>query len=196
MSEGNARLRVLRLGLALAVCVLALGFGMRPGVTAEQGEDELVPGLDLWSETRRTPPYWTRDATPDLLPRAERHRTVRRAGVPIEYRSRRNPYPQAQIAIDNGGRIYGRRCAPCNGAKGGGNGVAGQDLTPSPAFLAYLIKGPHAVDEYLLWTISEGGEPFDSEMPAFKDSLAEEEIWQIITYMRADFPAVDNTESK
>ena len=28
------------------------------------------------------------------------------------------------------------------------------------------------------------------------DSLAEEEIWQIITYMRADFPAVDNTESK
>ena len=81
--------------------------------TAEQGEDELVPGLDLWSETRRTPPYWKRDATPDLLPRAERHRTVMRAGVPIEYRSRRNPYPQAQIAIDNGGRIYRRRCAPC-----------------------------------------------------------------------------------
>jgi mono/diheme cytochrome c family protein len=28
-------------------------------------------------------------------------------------------------------------------------------------------------------------------MPAFKEALASEEIWQIITYMRAGFPALD-----
>jgi mono/diheme cytochrome c family protein len=50
---------------------------------------------------------------------------------------------------------------------------------------------PDAVDEYLLWAISEGGKSFGTNMPAFKDALTEEQIWQIITYMRAGFPAVD-----
>jgi mono/diheme cytochrome c family protein len=45
-----------------------------------------------------------------------------------------------------------------------------------------------AVDEYLLWTISEGGKPFDTDMPAFKDVLTPEEIWQVIAFMRAGFP--------
>ena len=34
----------------------------------------------------------------------------------------------------------------------------------------------------------EGGDPFGTEMPAFKDRLTEEQIWQIIAYMRAGFP--------
>jgi mono/diheme cytochrome c family protein len=28
-------------------------------------------------------------------------------------------------------------------------------------------------------------------MPAFKDTLAREDIWRIITYMRAGFPGAD-----
>jgi len=43
-------------------------------------------------------------------------------------------------------------------------------------------------DEYLLWTISEGGERFGTDMPAFEDKLGEEDIWKIIAYMRAGFP--------
>jgi hypothetical protein len=31
-----------------------------------------------------------------------------------------------------------------------------------------LVQQPIAVDQYLLWTISEGGKPFDTAMPAFK----------------------------
>jgi mono/diheme cytochrome c family protein len=52
---------------------------------------------------------------------------------------------------------------------------------------------PWAVDEYLLWAISGGGAPFATEMPAFMDTLTREQIWQIITYMRAGFPAVSET---
>jgi mono/diheme cytochrome c family protein len=39
-----------------------------------------------------------------------------------------------------------------------------------------------------MWTISDGGAQFGSEMPNFKDKLTQEEIWQIIAFMRAGFP--------
>jgi mono/diheme cytochrome c family protein len=74
-----------------------------------------------------------------------------------------------------------------------GHGEAGLALYPSPALLADLIRMPRAVDEYLLWTISEGGEPFATAMPAFKDKLTREQIWQIVTFMRAGFPASAET---
>ena len=49
-------------------------------------------------------------------------------------------------------------------------------------------------DEYLLWAISEGGAPFGTDMPAFKDALSRDEIWQIIAYMRAGFPKVATSD--
>jgi mono/diheme cytochrome c family protein len=51
-----------------------------------------------------------------------------------------------------------------------------------------MISMPMAVDEYLLWTISEGGKPFGTAMPTFKDTLTKEQIWKVIAFMRAGFP--------
>lgn len=62
-------------------------------------------------------------------------------------------------------------------------------MNPSPALLAYMIRMPMAVDEYPLWTISEGGTPFETDMPAFKEDLSADDIWRIIAFMRAGFPA-------
>jgi mono/diheme cytochrome c family protein len=179
------------LGLASTLCVLVFGFNPSPGRAGDELQEELVPGLDLWSERRKAAPYWeSKETTPDLLPRAKRHRKFMEAGVPLEYRGSRNPYPQARMIIDDGGRLYKLHCGSCHGSKGSGGGEAGRDLTPPPAFLAYLIKRRQAVDEYLLWTISEGGAQFGSEMPTFKETLTDQQIWQIVTYMRADFPDV------
>jgi mono/diheme cytochrome c family protein len=36
--------------------------------------------------------------------------------------------------------------------------------------------------------ISDGGQQFDSEMPAFKDKLSRDDIWRVVAYMRAGFP--------
>lgn len=178
-------------GLAVTFCIVVFGFALSPVKAGDEPQHELVPGLDLWSEERKSAPYWgSRKTTPDLVPRVTRHQEFMQAGVPLEYRSLRNPYPQAQMIIETGGKLYALQCAPCHGSKGSGNGDAGRDLTPSPAFLAYLIKRPRSVDEYLLWTISEGGAQFSSKMPAFKETLTEQQIWQIVTYMRADFPDV------
>ena len=49
---------------------------------------------------------------------------------------------------------------------------------------------PMAVDEYLLWSISEGGEAFETSMPAFEATLSREEIWKIVAYLRAGLPSV------
>lgn len=54
-----------------------------------------------------------------------------------------------------------------------------------------MIRRPISVDEYLLWAIADGGAQFDSDMPAFKDKLAREDIWRIVAYMRAGFPGGD-----
>ena len=71
-----------------------------------------------------------------------------------------------------------------------GDGDAGKALSPSPALLAFMIQRPVAVDEFLLWSISEGGQQFKSDMPAFKGVLKRDDIWKIIAWMRAGFPEV------
>jgi mono/diheme cytochrome c family protein len=90
--------------------------------------------------------------------------------------------------VKEGSMLYQKHCAVCHGAEGMGDGEAGKSLNPSPALLAYLVQRPQSVDEYLVWTISDGGKAFGTAMPAFKGTLAEEEIWKIITFMRAGFP--------
>lgn len=66
--------------------------------------------------------------------------------------------------------------------------TAAAHVNPSPALLAYMIQMPMSVDEYLMWSIAEGGKAFGTDMPVFKEKLASDEIWQIIAYMRAGFP--------
>jgi mono/diheme cytochrome c family protein len=177
------------LGMAAALWVLAIVVNASPGLAQDDLRRELVPGMDLWTQERQAAPYWdSKETTPALLSRAARHREFLEAGVPVEYRSHSNPYPYATIVFQEGGKLYQAYCAICHGATGLGDGNAGRDLTPSPALLAHLITRQRSVDEYLLWTISEGGGQFGTEMPAYKDMLTDQEIWQIVTYMRAGFP--------
>ena len=46
-----------------------------------------------------------------------------------------------------------------------GNGDMGKALSPSPALLAYMIRRPIAVDEYLLWSVAQltGKNPCECE---------------------------------
>ena len=163
--------------------------------TAQEGF-ELPPGMepqgaDPWTrDPERLEPWTLETSPPRLEPRAKRHREFLQAGVPLEYRAHRSPYPATTAVIRDGGRLYAALCAQCHGSDGLGGGDAGLDLTPSPALLAQLMDIQGAVDEYLLWTVSEGGAAFGTAMPAFRDALTETEIWQIVGYMRAGFPTI------
>lgn len=124
-----------------------------------------------------------------------RHMTFMREGVSSEYRGEQNPLSAAKETIDGGGALYGGHCASCHGARGLGDGEASRGLNPPPALLAHMVRMPMAVDEYLLWSISGGGEAFGTAMPAFKDALTKEEIWQIVMFMRAGFPVSMDTDN-
>jgi mono/diheme cytochrome c family protein len=39
-------------------------------------------------------------------------------------------------------------------------------------------------DQYVYWTVAEGGQPVGSQMPAFKRNLSQRDIWAVITYVR------------
>lgn len=145
---------------------------------------------DLWKAPRES----ADGDGPANLPKAlrmpgARHWHYMLRGVPDRYADQRSTAPRTQDTITAGAKLYVAHCAACHGASGFGIKDETQSLLPSPALLAFLVQKPIAVDEYLLWSISEGGKPFDSAMPAFKDRLTREEIWQIVAFMRAGFPA-------
>lgn len=109
-------------------------------------------------------------------------------GLPDDYETARSTITVNKATLDEGRQLYAENCASCHGKSGDGDGEAAKSLTPSPALLSFMIQRPIAVDPYLLWTISEGGKQFSTDMPAFKDKLSREEIWKIVAYMRAGFP--------
>ena len=159
--------------------------------TTEAGAEHLEPplGWDIWDPTWPDRDVWEEEDL-DLMMRwrIERHRAYIERGVPKAYLGASNPLSRLPGNLEGGHALYVEHCASCHDLTGQGRGEAGLALSPSPALLAHLIRMPSRVDEYLLWSIADGGAAFATDMPAFKDMLDREQIWQIITYMRAGFP--------
>jgi mono/diheme cytochrome c family protein len=156
---------------------------------AQQGEQ---PG---WGPTPWQPggskPWNTENLTPEERQRLLRHQAFMNREVPEGYLATANDVGYTTRAIAAGGPLYLAHCQQCHGASGLGNGELAMALTPSPALLAYLVQQPIAIDQYLLWTISEGGGAFGTAMPAFKKVLSPDQIWEIVAYLRAGLPVVE-----
>lgn len=145
--------------------------------------------VDRWDPARTERGRWG----PGRMGEAQRQRMARHwafmhEGVPAEYRGQTNPFEGSDDAVSEGRRLYATHCELCHGSEGLGDGQIANSLSPSPALLAHLIQMPMAVDEYLLWSISEGGTAFGTSMPAFREVLSREEIWKTITFLRAGLP--------
>ena len=107
-----------------------------------------------------------------------------RPDPPPEYLEKRNP-KEGNIEAANAGReVYRIHCVMCHGEKGRGDGPVANSLSPKPQSLAASQAG--LSDAYLFWRISEGGlkKPFSSAMPTWKNILSEDEIWEIIAFLR------------
>ena len=113
--------------------------------------------------------------------------------IPDQYADLSNPLPVSQANISDGEKIYQMQCLTCHGKAGDGDGPTGKQLLPSPANLAFTRRLPIATDSFFFWTISEGGKPFDSAMPAFGERLSDKEIWQITHYINAGFNFEEGT---
>ena len=145
--------------------------------------------FDYWQPEWMMHELWGPDRmSKGMEVRMKRHQTFMDKGVPADYSGQHATLPPTPSTIGEGKDLYVKNCATCHGGDGMGDGDHANALSPSPALLAFMIRRPIAVDEYLLWSISDGGAAFGSKMPSFKDALTRDEIWKIVTYMRAGFP--------
>jgi mono/diheme cytochrome c family protein len=174
--------RRLSAGLAAIACAIL--------ATASSAQDKKPPAsFDYWQPEWMVRELWGPGQMPKgMMVRLLRHTTFTQFGVPKAYDGVRTTVTPGADTIAAGGKIYQAECASCHGRDGMGDGAPSRAMAPSPALLAYMISRPIAVDEYLLWSVSDGGKQFDSEMPAFKDKLSRDDIWRVIAYMRAGFP--------
>ena len=101
------------------------------------------------------------------------------ATVPAEYAGKTNPY--GVEAASQGADIFQTNCEMCHGPQGHGDGPAGQSLEPKPRNLAELQK--QVSDDYLFWRINEG-KP-GTAMIAWKGTLSENQIWEIVAFIRS-----------
>jgi mono/diheme cytochrome c family protein len=165
--------------MATGLAALALGVSLvgSPTFAAPAGQGNTV----------RTAPYQqAADATTVKTP--ARFEFYQREGLPAEYRGKTNPYQPSVPTVIKGADRYNARCASCHGLMGFGDGDASGALRTRPADLAWSLSDPRLKDDYLFWTISEGGAQFGTSMPAYKKpDLADWQIWELITYMRAAF---------
>jgi mono/diheme cytochrome c family protein len=169
---------------------------MPAAIAQDKDAKPLAPGVDYWQPDWMVRELWGPGRMPrGMMVRLLRHTTYMQYGVPKAYEGQKSTIAPGPEAIAQGRKIFTERCVSCHGADGLGDGEAANALSPSPALLAYMIRRPIAVDEYLLWAISEGGKQFGSDMPAFKGTLTDADIWRVIAYMRAGFPAADGGAS-
>jgi putative copper resistance protein D len=95
---------------------------------------------------------------------------------------RRSPLPYQAASIAKGTAFYAARCAVCHGRAGKGDGPGGAGLPKLPADLTAPHTGQHTAGD-LFWWITHGIRV--SGMPAFGETLAEDERWDLINFLRA-----------
>jgi mono/diheme cytochrome c family protein len=174
--------------IVLASSVLTVGFSI--GMPAlSQDRQPLSRGFDYWQPDWMVRELWGGGRMPKgMMVRLLRHTTYMQYGVPKDYSGAKSTILADGTSVSDGGQLYETHCASCHGIDGMGDGDPGKALSPSPALLAYMIRRPISVDEYLLWSIADGGAQFKSKMPAFKDNLSRDDVWRVVAYMRAGFP--------
>ena len=95
---------------------------------------------------------------------------------------RRSPLPYQAASVAKGIALYTARCAVCHGRAGKGDGPGGAGLPKLPADLTAPHTGQHTAGD-LFWWITQGIRV--SGMPAFGETLAEDERWDLINFLRA-----------
>ncbi len=86
----------------------------------------------------------------------------------------------------NGRRMYLTYCSGCHGSSGKGNGPAAKMLPVKPADHTQGTVMTRLTDHYLFQVISQGGKKVgkSSQMPAWGAVLKDEQIRQIVAYIR------------
>lgn len=93
----------------------------------------------------------------------------------------KNPVPASPESTAAGKQIYLRRCASCHAASG--EGGPGNDLIPAaPSIVDNQVQ--RKTDGQIFNNIKNGVPP-DFNMVPFKDTLKDDEMWNVVNYLRS-----------
>lgn len=99
--------------------------------------------------------------------------------APPEAKKLANPLKENANATEAGKKLFQKQCYICHGTKGKGDGVAGMSLNPRPANLT-SDKFQSQTDGEIFWKTTTGR----NSMPSYKNTLSEEQRWQLVNYIR------------
>jgi len=93
-----------------------------------------------------------------------------------------NPFLPDESSLKIGQQVFTENCAVCHGEAGRGNGPAAAGLSLKPPDYGNGHLDIHTDGDIFYWIqngISQG-----SPMPAFKDKLTDDQIWNVVNYVR------------
>jgi mono/diheme cytochrome c family protein len=96
-------------------------------------------------------------------------------------------HANVQADTERGKRLYRENCAPCHGESGKGDGPGSQSLPVRPADHSDRAAMKSRTDAFLRDVIVKGGSAMglSSFMPAWKGILKDNEIQDLVAYIRS-----------
>jgi mono/diheme cytochrome c family protein len=85
--------------------------------------------------------------------------------------------------VARGRELFQQNCIVCHGAEGRGDGPQAAQLDPAPS--DFRLHLPLHTDPQFYAFIANGYP--GSAMPAFRDQFSEEDIWNLVNFLRASF---------
>lgn len=99
--------------------------------------------------------------------------------VPANYKTMKNPVATGDASIKAGMALYTKNCASCHGKTGLGDGVKARALKTFPGDLSGEAYQKQTDGEHFYK--SKFGR---DEMPKYEGKLSDDDIWNIVNYMR------------
>ena len=104
-----------------------------------------------------------------------------------------NPIAATSDTVTKGEALFQANCISCHGAAGQGDGPLSDGMFPKPADFSAAHSRAHPDGQLFAWI--QNGKP-GTDMPAFGETLTDEQIWQLIDYIQVEFqgkPLVEGT---
>jgi copper transport protein len=94
-----------------------------------------------------------------------------------------NPFEPTDASVARGRMLFQQNCIVCHGVDGRGDGPQAASLDPAPTDMRGHI--PLHTDPQFYAFIADGYA--GTAMPAFRDAFEEEDIWNLVNFLRTEF---------
>jgi len=99
--------------------------------------------------------------------------------VPANFKSMKNPIATSDVSIKAGQALYVKTCAACHGKTGIGDGPKAKSLKTTVGDFSKAVSQNQTDGEHFYKTKTGRG-----DMPKYEGKMSDEDIWNIVNYVR------------